>query len=285
MPTEENDNVALLMAYYEFVTGDTAYLQQHIDQIDAAMQHNINVGDPNSGIAYNFQDTNTTYDAASDCLHNNAPGSGNLYYQGLKEATGYRATAYLDSLIVSDSKSAIWKSAAVKIENAMLHVYNRNGFLPIASSDAFSNCNGRSVALGEGLFYSHLIGLDTSMNQTLLKDLAKQYPADLNADTLSSPAMISMTSTSASGPQCSTGHCHRYEWFSKVILSGIVADIVYTRYGCSSCTHVDVVQAAYLYNLGLRLDFGDGFHDDGSDWGGHIYPRGIVSWAYLSSSY
>lgn len=285
MPTEENDNVALLMAYYVFVTGDTQFLQQHISQIDAAMLHNIHVGDPNTGIAYNFQDTTTTYDAASDCLHNNAPGAGNVYYQGLKEATGYRATAYLDSLVSGDGNGPTWIQAATKIEGAIVSEYNSHGFLPIASSNAFNNCNGRTVALGEGLFYLHLIGLDGTMNQTLLQDLAKQYPADLSADTLTSPAMVAMTSSAATGAQCSTGHCHRYEWFSKVMLSGIVADLVYTQHGCASCAHVEVTEAAYTYNIAFNNNFGDGLHDDGSDWAGHIYPRGIISWAFLSSTY
>lgn len=285
MPTEENDNVVLLMAYYEFVTGDSAFLQQHIAQLDAAMLHNINVGDPNTGIAYNGQDTNTTYDAASDCLHNDAPGAGNLYYQGLKEATGYRAAAYLDSLIAGNTHGTDWIQAAVKIEGAMVQVYNSRGYLPIASNSAFNNCDGRSIALGEGLFYLHLIGRDAAMNQTLLHDLARQYPDDLRADTLSTPVMIAMTSTQVSGPQCAGGHCRRYEWFSKVMLSGLVADTVYTQHGCSACMHVDVVQAAYLYNLSFGKSFGDGFHEDASDWNGHIYPRGIISWAFLSMSY
>ena len=284
MPTEENSNVALLMAYYTFVNGDTAFIQQYIGQIDAAMQHNIKVGDPKTGIAYNFQDTNTTYDAASDCLHNNASGAGNLYYQGLKEATGYRAAAYLDGL-VGGANGTTWTAAATKIEDAMVAEYNSHGFLPIASSTAFNNCNGRTITLGEGLFYAHLIGQDKFMNQTSLQDLAKQYPSDLSADTLTLPAMIVLTSTAATGPQCSTGHCHRYEWFSKVMLSGIVADMVYTQYGCTSCMRVDVVEAAYSYNFDFGSNFGDGFHDDGSDWGGHFYPRGIISWAFLSSAY
>lgn len=285
MPTEENDNVVLLMAYYEFVTGDSAFLQQHIAQLDAAMMHNIRVGNPSTGIAYNGQDTNTTYDAASDCLHNDAAGAGNQYYQGLKEATGYRAAAYLDGLIAGNANGASWIGAAAKIENAMVQVYNSQGYLPIASSSAFNNCNGRSIALGEGLFYLHLIGRDTTMNQTLLRDLAKQYPDDLRADTLSNPAMIAMTSTTVSGPQCAGNHCRRYEWFSKVMLSGLVADTVYTQYGCSACVRIDVVQAAYLYNLSSGKSFVDGFHEDKSDWNGYVYPRGIISWAFLSIAY
>ncbi len=285
MPTEENDDVALLMAYYGFVTGDTAFIQQSIGQIDAAMNHNIKVGDPNTGIAYKFQDTNTTYDAASDCLHSNMAGAGNQYYLGLKEATGYRAAAYLDGMVSGNPNATTWNNAATRIENAMLQEYSSHGFLPIANSTAFTNCNGRSVALGEGLFYLHLIGLDSSMNQVLLQDLAQQYPADLSADTLSSPAMIVMTSTAATGAQCSAGHCHRYEWFSKVMLSGIVADLVYTQHGCNSCKGLDEAEAAYSYNFAFSNGFGDGFHDDSSDWGGHLYPRGIISWAYLSAMY
>lgn len=285
MPTEENDNVVLLMAYYEFVTGDSAFLQQHIAQLDAAMIHNMNVGDPSTGIAYNGQDTNTTYDAASDCLHNDAPAAGNLYYQGLKEASGYRAAAYLDSLIVGNEQGAVWTQAATKIENAMVQAYNRRGYLPIADSSAFTNCGGRTLVLGESLFYLHLIGRDGTMNQTLLSDLATQYPSDLQADTLSNPAMVVMTSTAATGSQCGNGHCLRYEWFSKVMLSGLVADLVYTQHGCSTCMRVNVVQAAYLYNLNFGKSFGDGLHDDSSDWNGHFYPRGIISWAFLSIAY
>ena len=286
MPTEENDDVALLVAYYEFITGDSDLLTRSIGLLDAAMHHNLNVGDPTTGIAYNFQDTNTTFDAASDCLHNSRSGAGNQYYQGLKEATGYRATAYLDSLVKGNSNGSLWKDAAAKIENAMVQEYNTHGFLPIANSTAFTNCSGRTVMLGDGLFYLHLIGQDGTMNQTLLHDLAQQYLSDLDADTLSSPKMVALTSTAASGEQCSTGHCLRYEWFSKVMLSGIVADLVYAKNGCPSCARLNsIAEAAYTYNVSFAKTFGDGFHDDNSDWGGHFYPRGIISWAYLSTLY
>jgi Glycosyl hydrolase family 52 len=285
MPVEENDNVALLLAYYASVTGDTAMVAQHIQLIDEAMMHNIRVGDPATGIAYNGQDTATTFDGASDCLHNNGAGAGNLYYQGLKEATGYRAAAFLDSLVPADTQGATWNAAAARIENAMISEYNAHGYLPLAGSAAFTNCEGRSVVLGEGLFYAHLIGVDRLMSQELLHDLAKQYLADLQADTLNSSSIVTLQSSSASGPQCSSGHCLRYEWFSKVMLSGIIADLVYTRYGCSACTRLDLAQEAFKYNASFSEDFGDGLHDDGSDWSGHFYPRGIISWALLDEGY
>jgi hypothetical protein len=285
MPTEENDNVALLLAYYVFVTGDHAFLRQHIDQLDAAMQHNMAVGDPQTGIAYRFQDTKTTYDAASDCLHNDLPGAGNLFYQGVKELAGYRATAYLDQLLARRQPASTWQQAASKIEGAMLTIAHVHGFLPVAENTASSNCSGRTITLGEGLLYLHLIGQDRFVSQALLHVLAAQYPADLQATTLHDPPMIAMTSTQASGPPCGTGHCHRYTWFSKVMLSGLVADLVYTHYGCSSCTRLNMVSAAYTYNINASNGFSDGFHDDRRDWGGHFYPRGLISWAFLQSAY
>ncbi len=285
MPTEENDNVALLLAYYEYITGDSDLLHRAIGVVDAAMRHNLTVGDPVTGIAYNAQDTNTTFDAASDCLHNSGARAGNQYYQGLKEATGYRATAYLDSLVQGNTNGSTWNGAAAKIEGAMVQEYTTHGFLPIADNTAFSNCSGRTITLGEGLLYLHLIGQDSTINQTLLHDLAQQYPTDLAADTLSSPSMIVLTSTAARGAQCSTGHCLRYEWFSKVMLSGIVADLVYTKNGCVSCAQLNITEAAYTYNVSFSKTFSDGFHDDSSDWGGHFYPRGIICWAYLSVLY
>lgn len=292
MPVEENDNVTLLLAYYASVTGDTAMVARHIGLIDAAMQHNLLVGDPGSGIAN--QDTPTTFDAAGDCLHNDGAGAGNLYYQGLKEATGYRAAAFLDGLVPGDLHAETWNAAAAKIEGAMIREYNSYGYLPIADSSAFTNCAGRSVVLGEGLFYAHLIGLDTSMSQTLLRDLANQYLADLHADTLASPfspssptspPIVTLQSSRASGPQCSTGHCLRYEWFSKVMLSGIVADLVYTKHGCKGCSRLNLTREVYTYNVSFPSNYGDGLHEDGSDWGGHLYPRGIISWAYLNEQY
>ncbi len=287
MSVEENDNVALLTAYYVYMTGDIPFASKYINLIDAGMAYNTQVADPATGIAYNFQGTTTTYDAASDCLHNNIPGAGNVYYQGLKEATSYRATAYLDGIVPGGMNAMTWKNAATKIENSMVQEYNRNGYIPIGSNDAFNNCNGRSVSLGEGLFYLHLIGLDNTMNQTLLQDLAQQYPDDLKASTLSSTPMpmIAVSSSTASGPQCGFNHCRRYEWFSKVMLSSIVADLIYTAHGCIACSHVNVMQTAYNYNLSFGLDFGDGLYDDGTDWGGHDYPRGIISWAFLMAAY
>jgi hypothetical protein len=290
MPTEENSNVALLTAYYVNITGDTSLLTDDNDKnmnlIDAAMAHNQRVADPGTGIAYNFQDTSTTYDDQRDCLHNDTASAGNLYYQGLKEASAYRAAAYLDGFVPGDTSSDTWKNEASKIENAMVEEYNTSGFIPIArNNDAFNNCNGRSMVTGEGLFYLHLIGQDSTMNQTLLQDLAIQYPTDLSANSLSSPGMISLESIRATGSQCPGKACPRYEWFSKVMLSSIVADLVYTMHGCRSCHRIDVTQTAYGYNVLLSQNFGDGLRDNASDWLGYYYPRGMISWAFLSAQY
>ncbi|HKV58438.1 MAG TPA: glycoside hydrolase family 52 protein, partial [Ktedonobacteraceae bacterium] len=278
MPTEEDSNVALLTAYYEYITGDTSLLTDNnntnLHLLDAGMLHNQAVGDPATGIAYNAQDTNTTYDDQNDCLHNIAPHAGNLYYQGLKEAAAYRATSYIDGLMPGDNNNTNWIYDASKIEAAMVREYNAHGFLPLAQNNAtYNNCNGRTVTTGDGLFYLHLIGLDSSMNPTLLQDLAHQYPADLAANTINSPQMISLESTRASGSQCLHSVCLRYEWFSKVMLSGIIADLVYTQHGCQQCRHVDVTSAAYNHNITLLENFSDGIRDDGSDWIGHYYPR------------
>ncbi len=290
MPTEEDSNVALLTAYYVSITGDTTLLTDDINKnmslIDAGMAHNQRVGDPGTGIAYNFQDTNTTYDDQKDCLHNDVVNAGNLYYQGLKEDTAYRATAYLDAFVPGDNKGDAWKKDASKIEHAMVQEYNTNGFIPLArNNDAYNNCNGRSVVIGEGLFYLHLIGQDSTMNQNLLHDLAKQYPADLAANTISSPSMISLESVRATGSQCPRYVCLRYEWFSKVMLSGIVADLVYTAHGCFSCKHMNVTEAVFNHNVALTQSFGDGLRDNGQDWVGHYYPRGMISWAFLDGEY
>lgn len=294
MPTEEDSNVALLTAYYVYITGDTSMLTDNqnaiLNLIDAGMQHNQRVGDPATGIAYNAQDTNTTYDDQKDCLHNLAPNSGNLYYQGLKEATAYRATAYLDSLApgnANGTNSARWQNDASKIEAAMVREYNSLGYIPLAENNAaYDNCSARTVTTGEGLFYLHLIGLDSTMNQTLLQDLAREYPSDLAANTVASPEMISLESVNATGSQCYLkGVCLRYEWFSKVILSSLVADLVYTQYGCSQCSRPDVVQAVFDHDAQLLQNFGDGLRSNGTDWPGHYYPRGMISWAFLTLTY
>ena len=290
MPTEENSNVALLTAYYVSITGDTSLLtadnNRNLNLIDAGMRHNQQVGDPQTGIAYNFQDTNTTFDDQNDCLHNNTAGAGNLYYQGLKEATAYRATAYLDSFVHEDGNGDAWKNDASKIENAMVQEYNANGSIPLArNNNAYTNCNGRTIALGEGLFYLHLIGLDDTMNHTLLQDMAKQFPADLNANIISSPDMISLESARATGSQCTGNVCPRYEWFSKVMLSGIIADLVYAKDGCTSCSRIDVTESTYMHNIALEQNFGDGVRDNGQDWVGHYYPRGMISWSFLDAGY
>jgi hypothetical protein len=290
MPTEEDSNVALLTAYYISLTGDTSLLSaddfRNMRLIDAGMRHNQNVGDPITGIAYHFQDTNTTFDDQNDCLHNDLANAGNLYYQGLKEATAYRATAYLDGLMPGNNNGGSWKNDASKIENALVQEYNINGYIPVArNNDAYNNCNGRTVVLGEGLFYLHLIGLDHTMNQSLLQDLANQYPADLSANEISSPKMISLVSVRATGIQCISYICSRYEWFSKVMLSSIIADLVYVPLGCSVCSRMDVTETVYGHNLAIAQNFGDGLRDNGQDWIGHYYPRGMISWAYMDAGY
>jgi hypothetical protein len=290
MPTEENSDVALLTAYYVSITGDTSLLtagnNRNLNLIDAGMRHNQKAGDPQTGIAYNSQDTNTTFDDQKDCLHNNTTNAGNLYYQGLKEATAYLATAYLDGSVPADSNRETWKNEASKIENAMVQEYDANGYIPLARNNAaYTNCNGRTIVLGEGLFYVHLIGIDDTMNQPLLQDMAKQFPADLNANMISSPGMISLESTHSTGSQCDGKVCPRYEWFSKVMLSGIIADLVYTKNGCVSCNRMDVTETVYGHNLALGQNFGDGLRENGQDWVGHYYPRGIISWAFLDAGY
>ncbi len=291
MPTEEDSNVALLTAYYVYSTGDTSLLTDNnnanLSLIDASMLHNQAVGDPATGIAYNFHDTNTTYDDQKDCLHNQAANAGNLYYQGLKEATAYRAATYIDGLVPGDNNASNWIYDAGKIEAAMVREYNARGYIPLAqNNNAYNNCNGRTVTTGEGLFYLHLIGLDTSMNPNLLQDLAHQYPSDVAANTISSPQMISLESTAATGTQCPRNNvCFRYEWFSKVILSGIIADLVYTQHGCEQCRHIDMTTAVYTHNITLLQNFSDGIRDNGSDWPGHYYPRGMISWAFLDANY
>jgi hypothetical protein len=290
MPTEEDSNVALLAAYYAGLTGDMSLLTDNnhasMTLIDNAMLHNQAVGDPATGIAYNFQDTNTTFDDEQDCLHNNTPGAGNLYYQGLKEATAYLATTFLDGQVVGDNNGNTWKSDAAKIENAMLREYKTRGFIPLAeNNNAYSNCDGRSVTLGDGLFYLHLTGQDNAMNPTLLQDLAQQYPADLSADTLSSPSIIVLESTRAGSASCPGDSCPRYEWFSKVMFSGIVADLVYTQHGCAFCKRLDVTNAVFQLNADSPQNFADGLRDTGQLWPGNYYPRGLISWAFLDAKY
>ena len=290
MPTEEDSNVALLTAYYISITGDTSLLtadnNRNMNLIDAGMMHNERVGDPVTGIAYHFQDTNTTFDDQNDCLHNDLANAGNLYYQGVKEAAAYRATAYLDGMVPGDNNGDTWKAGASQIEDAIVQEYNANGFIPVArNKSVYNNCNGRTVVLGEGLFYLHLIGQDSTMNQVLLQDLAEQYPADLSANQIFSPDMISLVSARATGVQCISNICQRYEWFSKVMLSGIIADIVYTAHGCTACAHLDMTQTVYDFNLSLPRSFDDGLQDDGQAWNGFFYPRGMISWALLNAAY
>lgn len=291
MPTEEDSNVALLTAYYIYITGDTGLLADNHFQvmklIDAGMQHNVRVGDPATGIAYNAQDTNTTYDDQKDCLHNFAPNAGNLYYQGLKEASAYRATAYLDSYVPGNQNASQWQSDASKIEAAIVREYNAVGYIPLAESNAaYNNCSAHTITTGEGLFYLHLIGLDSTVNPALLRDLAQEYPADLSANTIASPDMISLESSGATGSQCPHNNvCQRYEWFSKVMLSGLVADMVYSHNGCASCSRVNVVSAIFAHDATLLQNFGDGLRNNGTDWPGHYYPRGMISWAFLTLGY
>ena len=97
--------------------------------------------------------------------------------------------------------------------------------------------------------------------------------------------MISLESARATGSQCTGNVCPRYEWFSKVMLSGIIADLVYANHGCTNCSRIDVTEAAYVHNIALELNFGDGMRDNGQDWVGHYYPRGIISWAFLDAGY
>jgi hypothetical protein len=169
----------------------------------------------------------------------------------------------------------------------MVREYNAVGYIPLAETTAaYNNCDGRTLVTGEGLFYLRLIGLDSTMNQALLRDLAQEYPADLKANTLSSPFMISLESTNATGRQCYLGGvCLRYTWFSKVMLSTLVADMVYTHYGCSACAGIDVSSPIFAHDTLLLQNFGDGLRSNGTDWPGHYYPRGMISWAFMSLAY
>ncbi len=299
MPTEENNNVLLLMAYYASVTGDSDFVQQHMQQLQEAMQHNLAVGDPTTGIAAEGRDTTTTFDAANDCLHNTADKAGNMYYQGIKEAAAYLATSYLANLSPNQQASSAtnWQAAAEKIERAVISEYNRNGSLPIADNTAFSNCTGGTIMQGDGLFYLHLMGLDKQMDGTLLNDLAQEYPNDIKSATfqgpkapdnvLSNPPLYLLSATRVQGTtaQCANWHCLRYTWFSKVMLSSIVADLVYSEHGCSTCKRMDLDAAAYAYNTNFTRTYSDGAREYVGYWEGYIYPRGLISWFYLDGRY
>jgi hypothetical protein len=241
-----------------------------------------------TGIAYHGQDTSDTYDDQHDCLHNSPDDSaraGNQYYQGLKEAAAYHAMAYLDGL-VGDHNAARWTAAATRIEHAMIAEYNAHGFIPLGQDNsAFNNCGSRTILLDDGLFFLALIGHITDISPALLQDLAKQYPADLAADTLTTPAMVATESQRNTGRGCPGGTCLRYEWFSKAMLSAMVAQIVFVLYGCKMCAHIDMATRAYHYNWNFSQNFGDGLHDNGVDWIGHVYPRGLIAWAYLDVTY
>jgi Glycosyl hydrolase family 52 len=287
--TEEDSDVALLTAYYVYTTHDLGLLTggDFLVILNSAMLHNQSVGDPQTGIAYQGQDTGTTYDDQPDCLRNVAPNAGNLSYQGIKEAAAYRATAYLDELGHDAQDEATWLNDASQIEQALANEYTAHGgFIALApDNSAFPNCSGRSIVIGEGLFYLHLIGLDGQVNQQLLRDLAAQYPADLQADTLTSPPIIVTESIRMHGGKCLNGTCGRVEWFSKAMLSSLVADLVYTKYGCTSCARIDVATEVYTFNAKFPGDYCDGIHDDYSDWIGYQYPRGLISWAFLNQAY
>ena len=69
------------------------------------------------------------------------------------------------------------------------------------------------------------------------------------------------------------------------MLSCIVADLVYTKHGCKGCSSLNLTLEVYTYKVSFPSNYGDGLHEDGSDWGGHLYPRGIISWAYLDEQY
>ena len=75
----------------------------------------------------------------------------NLYYQGLKEATAYRAAAYIDGLVPGDNNTSNWIYDAGKIEAAMVREYNARGYIPLAqNNNAYNNCNGRTVTRAKG---------------------------------------------------------------------------------------------------------------------------------------
>jgi hypothetical protein len=97
--------------------------------------------------------------------------------------------------------------------------------------------------------------------------------------------MISLVSVRATGDECSSHICQRYEWFSKVMLSSLIADLVYAPRGCTMCSRLDVTGAIYSHNLAIAQNFGDGLRDNGQDWIGHYYPRGMISWAFLYAGY
>jgi hypothetical protein len=168
----------------------------------------------------------------------------------------------------------------------MIAEYNAHGFLHLGQDNsAFNTCVSRSIVIDDGLSYLALIGHIPDITPTLLHDLAQQDPADLSADTLTSPAMVATESQRNTGGKCPGGTCQRFEWFSKVILSAIVADLVFVLYGCHVCFHLDVATRAYQYNWNFGPNFGDGLHDNGVDWIGHDYPRGLILWAYLDVNY
>jgi hypothetical protein len=285
--TEENANATLLTAYYYFVTHDINFVKSNIATIDLLMKHQQNVANPYTGIAYHSQDTSATYDDAWDCIRASpdaSPNSGDTTYTGVKEAAAYHAATYLDG-IGGSGNGPIWTTAAQQIENVLVARYNTNGFIPIGLSTAYNDCSSRSTVIGDGLLYLSLIGHIGDVNSTLLKDLAKQFPADISANSISQYNMVTTESARSTNSRCPSGGCPRSEWFSKEILMSIIADTVYAANGCTSCIHIDLTTKAYTFNVNSSSNYQDGQHDNGTAWTGRFYPRALISWMFLDNTY
>jgi hypothetical protein len=285
--TEENSDATLLTAYYYFVTKDISFVTSNIATTDSLMLHQQKVADPNTGIAYHSQDTSATYDDSWDCIHASpdaSTDSGDTAYTGVKEAAAYHAAAYLDS--IGGSRNGLtWTAVAQQIENALMTKYVANGFIPTGLTTAYNDCSSRSSVIGDGLFYLSLIGHISDINSTLLKDIAIQYPEDVSANTISQYNLVTTESARSNNSRCPSGGCPRSEWFSKEMLSSIIADTVYTANGCKSCTRIDLTTKAYMFNVNSSSNYQDGQHDNGSAWKGGFYPRALISWMFLSNTY
>jgi hypothetical protein len=255
MPVEENANYALLMHWYDFLTGDKETITGLLPVMEKMLLASLSRDTDGNGIA--DHDTGTTYDT-SDALH----VSKNNVYLGIKQMTAYLVGADLLERYGRKDKVETLRAEAKKILNTLLDANDQHDYLPTSLDTSYDGWDQASVVLGDALLYPSLTGFRTPELETLKPILTDNFEKALEKSRRSYGVVM----TESEGDI----------FFSKVMVMEPVSAYFYEK-------PAELWQGPYEWNINNDKAYNDGAYSATRDWTGYKYSRGVISmWPLLA---
>ena len=254
MPVEENSNYALLLFWYDHISGDRSTVRRNLHVMEDMLLENLKRDLNGNGIA--DRDTGTTYDL-SDAIHT-APDN---VYLGIKQMNAYLTGADLLARYGFTENVDALRGEARKILATLKKAHADFGRLPVSLDRSARGWDQYSIALGDGLLYPSLTGFRTPEIDELIGLLKADFPEALARSRKPHAVLLSDGEPGT--------------FFSKVMVMEPVATYAYSL-------PTELWPEPYRWNLNNAHAYNDGVKSPTEDWEGYKYPRGVVSlWPLL----